>query len=96
MSGADGVPANEFWSQARALLGALADLVYCAGGSLADGSSHTFALDGARQQARRLVNPRLVTDPPPYGPNPVLGGPRDLLVDFDTVAPAERVRAAST
>jgi len=45
--------------------------------------------------ARRLVNPRLVTDPPPYRPNPELGGPRHLLVDFDTVAPAERVRAAS-
>jgi cytochrome P450 len=33
--------------------------------------------------ARRLVNPRLVADPPPYRPNAVLRGPRHLLVDFD-------------
>ena len=38
--------------------------------------------------ARRLVNPRLVTDPPTYRPNPVLRGPRHLLVDLDAVAPA--------
>jgi cytochrome P450 len=38
--------------------------------------------------ARRLVNPRLVADPPPYRPNPVLRGPRHLQVDYDTVAPA--------
>jgi cytochrome P450 len=38
--------------------------------------------------ARRLVNPRLVTDPPPYRPNPTLRGPRHLLVEFDAVAPA--------
>jgi len=30
---------------------------------------------------RRLPNPRLVEDPPPYRPNPVLRGPRHLLVD---------------
>lgn len=38
--------------------------------------------------ARRLVNPRLVTDPPPYRANPVLRGPRHLLVEFDSLAPA--------
>ncbi|HEV2241122.1 MAG TPA: cytochrome P450 [Streptosporangiaceae bacterium] len=38
--------------------------------------------------ARRLVNPRLVADPPPYRPNPVLRGPRHLQVDYDAVAPA--------
>jgi cytochrome P450 len=38
--------------------------------------------------ARRLVNPRLVTDPPPYRPNPVLRGPRHLQVAFDEIAPA--------
>jgi cytochrome P450 len=37
--------------------------------------------------ARRLVNPRLVTDPPPYRPNPSLRGPRHLLADLDAVAP---------
>lgn len=30
---------------------------------------------------RRLPNPRLVEDPPPYRPNPVLRGPRHLMVD---------------
>jgi cytochrome P450 len=46
--------------------------------------------------ARRLVNLRLVADPPPYRPSPVLRGPRHLQVEYDTVAPAaERGRAAS-
>jgi len=40
------------------------------------------------QLARRLVNPRLVEDPPPYRPNPVLRGPRHLLVDYDALLPA--------
>ncbi len=40
------------------------------------------------QLARRLVNPRLVADPPPYRPSPVLRGPRHLLVEYDAVAPA--------
>ncbi|GAA3582921.1 cytochrome P450 [Nonomuraea rosea] len=35
---------------------------------------------------RRLRNPRLVTDPPPYRPSAVLRGPRHLLVDYDGVA----------
>jgi cytochrome P450 len=39
--------------------------------------------------ARRLKNPRLVADPPPYRPNPELRGPRHLPVVYDTVAPAE-------
>ncbi|MEV4580904.1 cytochrome P450 [Nonomuraea jabiensis] len=38
--------------------------------------------------ARRLVNPRLVADPPPYRPNPGLRGPRHLHVEFDGVLPA--------
>ncbi|MER6469125.1 cytochrome P450 [Streptomyces collinus] len=33
--------------------------------------------------ARRLENPRLVEDPPPYRPNAVLRGPRHLNVAFD-------------
>jgi cytochrome P450 len=37
---------------------------------------------------RRLRNPRLVTDPPPYRPSSALRGPRRLLVDFDGVNPA--------
>jgi cytochrome P450 len=38
--------------------------------------------------ARRLVNPQLVTDPPPYRPSPTLRGPRHLLVELDGVVPA--------
>ncbi|MGW2748003.1 cytochrome P450 [Streptomyces sp. NPDC001450] len=33
--------------------------------------------------ARRLVNPRLVEDPPPYRQNAVLRGPRHLNITFD-------------
>ncbi|MCD0485538.1 cytochrome P450 [Streptacidiphilus sp. ASG 303] len=33
--------------------------------------------------ARRMENPRLVEDPPPYRPNAVLRGPRHLEVAFD-------------
>ena len=36
---------------------------------------------------RRLRNPRLVTDPPPYRPSPVLRGPLHLLVDVDGIDP---------
>jgi cytochrome P450 len=35
--------------------------------------------------ARRLDNPRLVTDPPPYRPSPVLRGPRHLPVEVDGI-----------
>jgi cytochrome P450 len=35
--------------------------------------------------ARRLVNPRLVVDPPPYRTNPVLRGPRHLPVAIDGI-----------
>lgn len=38
--------------------------------------------------ARRLENPRLVADPPPFRPNPELRGPRHLGVEFDAIAPA--------
>jgi cytochrome P450 len=37
--------------------------------------------------ARRLENPRLVTDPPPYRPNAELRGPIHLFVEFDRVNP---------
>jgi cytochrome P450 len=32
---------------------------------------------------RRVNNPRLVTDPPPYRQSPILRGPRHLMVEFD-------------
>ena len=38
--------------------------------------------------ARRLVNPQLVVDPPPYRTSPVLRGPRHLRVTIDGIAPA--------
>jgi hypothetical protein len=37
----------------------------------------------------RLVNPRLVADPPPYRSNPELRGPSHLLIELDDVVPAE-------
>ena len=42
-----------------------------------------------RELARRLVNPRLVVDPPPYRTNAVLRGPSHLLVAIDGVTPAQ-------
>jgi cytochrome P450 len=57
---------------------------YCFGAALA----RTEAQVALPELARRLVHPRLVTDPPPYRPNPVLRGPRHLPVAYDTVAPA--------
>jgi cytochrome P450 len=59
---------------------------YCFGAPLARPETQ-IALT---ELARRLENPRLVDDPPPYRPNPVLRGPRHLLVDFDGVRPASR------
>jgi cytochrome P450 len=35
--------------------------------------------------ARRLVSPRLVSDPPPYRPSPVLRGPVHLPVEYDNL-----------
>ncbi|WP_084958760.1 cytochrome P450 [Thermoactinospora rubra] len=40
-----------------------------------------------RELATRLVNPRLVADPPPYRPSSVLRGPRHLFIEYDGVAP---------
>ncbi len=34
---------------------------------------------------RRLENPRLVVDPPPYRQSPILRGPRQLLIEVDGV-----------
>jgi fatty acid omega-hydroxylase len=34
---------------------------------------------------RRVQNPRLVVDPPPYRQNQIFRGPRHLLVDFDRI-----------
>jgi cytochrome P450 len=62
-------------------LGFSGGIHYCVGAPLAriEGQVALAAL------ARRLVNPRLIEDPPPYRPNAVLRGPRHLLVDFDRI-----------
>jgi cytochrome P450 len=57
---------------------------YCFGAPLARLETQTALVE----MARRLVNPRLVTDPPPYRPSPVLRGPRHLPVVVDGIAPA--------
>jgi len=41
-----------------------------------------------RTLARRLDNPRLLEDPPPYRPSPILRGPRHLRVQVDGILPA--------
>jgi cytochrome P450 len=57
---------------------------YCFGAPLARPETQ-IALT---ELARRLQNPRLVADPPPYRENPFLRGPRHLLVEIDGVGPA--------
>jgi cytochrome P450 len=65
---------------------------YCFGAPLARPETR-IALN---ELARRLENPRLVADPPPYRPNPGLRGPRHLLVEFDGVKPARSVSQRPT
>jgi cytochrome P450 len=57
---------------------------YCFGAPLARMEAQT----ALGELARRLRNPRLVDDPPPYRPSAALRGPKRLLVDFDGVNPA--------
>jgi len=68
----------------NAHLGFFGGIHYCFGAPLARTETQVALLE----LARRLVNPRLVTDPPPYRPNPELRGPRQLLIEYDAVAPA--------
>ena len=60
-------------------LGFGSGLHYCFGAPLARTEVH-LALAAL---ASRLDNPRLVEDPPPYRPSPVLRGPRHLRVAYD-------------
>jgi cytochrome P450 len=63
------------------------------------GVHHCFGAPLARLEAqlaltelaRRLENPRLLADPPPYRTNPALRGPRHLQIGFDRVRPAEEI-----
>jgi cytochrome P450 len=59
---------------------------YCFGAPLARPETQ-IALT---ELARRLENPRLVEDPPPYRSNPFLRGPRHLLIEIDGVNPAQQ------
>jgi fatty acid omega-hydroxylase len=43
---------------------------------------------------RRVENPRLVEDPPPYRISQVFRGPRHLLIDCDAISPDRRSQAA--
>jgi cytochrome P450 len=73
-------------------LGFASGIHICFGAALA----RVEALVALPALARRLINPRLVADPPPYRPNPVLRGPSHLQVEYETVAAAdEKVRAVS-
>lgn len=72
---------DRFWPQrpANAHLAFGGGVHYCIGAALArmEGQAALTAI------ASRLVNPRLVVDPPPYRPNMVLRGPRELRVAHD-------------
>lgn len=57
---------------------------YCFGAPLARPETRI----AITELARRLQNPRLVADPPPYRSNPSLRGPRHLLIEFDGINPA--------
>jgi cytochrome P450 len=54
---------------------------YCFGAPLARLEAQVALLE----LAQRLDRPRLVVDPPPYRPSPVLRGPEQLLIDVDGV-----------
>jgi cytochrome P450 len=62
-------------------LGFFSGIHYCFGAPLARVETQ-IALT---EIIRRLEEPRLVVDPPPYRDSPVLRGPRHLLVDFDRI-----------
>jgi len=70
----------------NAHLGFFGGIHYCFGAPLA----RTEGQVALSELARRLVNPRLVADPPPYRPNPELRGPRHLFIEYDAVLPARQ------
>jgi cytochrome P450 len=56
-------------------------LHYCFGAPLA----RLEGLIALNTWLRRVKNPRLVQDPPPYRQSPALRGPAEMLVDFDAI-----------
>ena len=63
-------------------LGFFTGIHYCFGAGLARQEAQV----ALSELARRLENPRLLQDPPPYRPNPTLRGPRHLPIAIDGVA----------
>jgi cytochrome P450 len=62
-------------------LGFFTGIHYCFGAALARQEAQV----ALTELARRLVNPRLLQDPPPYRENPTLRGPRHLPIAIDGV-----------
>jgi cytochrome P450 len=62
-------------------LGFFTGIHYCFGAGLARQEAQV----ALTELARRLDNPRLVEDPPPYRQNPTLRGPRHLPIAIDGV-----------
>ena len=62
-------------------LGFFTGIHYCFGAGLARQEAQV----ALTELARRLENPRLVEDPPPYRQNPTLRGPRHLAIAIDGV-----------
>ncbi|MBV9357900.1 MAG: cytochrome P450 [Chloroflexi bacterium] len=63
-------------------LGFFTGIHYCFGAGLARQEAQVALIE----LTRRLQNPRLLQDPPPYRPNPTLRGPRHLPVAIDGLA----------
>jgi cytochrome P450 len=62
-------------------LGFFTGIHYCFGAGLARHEAQV----ALTELARRLENPRLLEDPPPYRPNPTLRGPRHLPIQIDGI-----------
>jgi cytochrome P450 len=62
-------------------LGFFTGIHYCFGAGLARQEAQV----ALTELARRLENPRLLEDPPPYRPNPTLRGPRQLPIEIDGI-----------
>lgn len=62
-------------------LGFFTGIHYCFGAGLARQEAQV----ALTELARRLENPRLLQDPPPYRPNPTLRGPRHLPIEISGV-----------